>query len=95
MLAGVNGAGKSSVGGTKIRAAGMNYFNPDEAARALALIEEEFWASKSGQKLLRDRVERTFAEFVSRVPAKMLSEGGLKRHYKDPEPVKEFRTLNK
>jgi hypothetical protein len=68
---------------------------PEEAGVILAKVEEEFWASKSGQKLLRDRVERTFAEFVSRAPAKMLSEGGLKRHYKEPEPVKEFRTLNK
>lgn len=68
---------------------------PDEAGMTLAKIEDEFWASKGGQKLLRDRVERTFAEFVARVPAKMLSEGGLKRHYKDPEPIKEFRTLNK
>jgi hypothetical protein len=68
---------------------------PDEAGVTLAKVEEEFWASKQGQKMLRDRVERTFAEFVSRVPAKMLSEGGLKRHYKEPEPVKKFRTLNK
>ena len=68
--------------------------NPEEASVTLAKIEEDFWASKSGQKLLRDRVERTFAEFVSRVPAKMLSEGGLKRHYKDPEAIKQFKTLN-
>jgi hypothetical protein len=67
--------------------------NAEEAAVTLAKVEEEFWASKSGQKLLRDRVERTFAEFVSRVPARMLSEGGLKRHYKEPEAVKQFRTL--
>jgi hypothetical protein len=68
--------------------------NPEEAAVTLAKVEEEFWATKSGQKLIRDRVERTFAEFVSRVPSKMLSEGGLKRHYKEPEPIKQFRTLN-
>lgn len=68
--------------------------NAEEAGVTLAKIEEEFWATKSGQKLLRDRVERTFAEFVSRVPSKMLSEGGLKRHYKDPEAIKQFRTLN-
>jgi hypothetical protein len=67
--------------------------NPEEAAVTLAKIEDEFWATKSGQKLLRDRVERTFAEFVSRVPSKMLSEGGLKRHYKEPEPVKQFQSL--
>lgn len=35
MLAGVNGAGKSSVGGAAFRAFGAEYYNPDEAARAL------------------------------------------------------------
>jgi predicted ABC-type ATPase len=35
VLAGVNGAGKSSIGGAMIRATGSEYFNPDEAARAL------------------------------------------------------------
>jgi predicted ABC-type ATPase len=35
VLAGVNGAGKSSIGGAMLRAAGANYFNPDEAAAAL------------------------------------------------------------
>jgi predicted ABC-type ATPase len=35
VLAGVNGAGKSSIGGAMLRAAGANYFNPDEAAVAL------------------------------------------------------------
>jgi predicted ABC-type ATPase len=35
VLAGVNGAGKSSIGGAMVRAAGADYFNPDEAARAL------------------------------------------------------------
>lgn len=35
VLAGVNGAGKSSIGGAAIRAAGADYFNPDEAARAV------------------------------------------------------------
>ncbi len=35
VLAGVNGAGKSSVGGAAFRAAGADYFNPDEAAREL------------------------------------------------------------
>lgn len=36
VLAGVNGAGKSSVGGATIRAFGADYYNPDEAARAIA-----------------------------------------------------------
>jgi len=35
VLAGVNGAGKSSVGGAAFRASGADYFNPDEAARRL------------------------------------------------------------
>lgn len=35
VLAGVNGAGKSSIGGAAVRHYGGEYFNPDEAARAL------------------------------------------------------------
>ena len=66
---------------------------PDEAARSLAKIEEEFWATKSGQKLLRDRVERTFAEFIANVPAASLVESGLKRHYKEPETLQQLRLL--
>ena len=45
-----------------------------EAGIALAKIEEEFWASKTGQKLIRDRVERNFPEFISRAPAGMMNE---------------------
>jgi predicted ABC-type ATPase len=37
VLAGVNGAGKSSVGGESIRGTGMVYFNPDEATREILL----------------------------------------------------------
>jgi hypothetical protein len=64
---------------------------PEEAGIALAKVEEDFWASKTGQKLIRDRVERSFPEFISRAPAGMLNELGLKRHYKTPEPVKIMR----
>lgn len=64
---------------------------PDEAGIALSKLEEDFWGSKTGQKLLRDRVERSFPEFISRVPAGLLTEAGLKRHYKLPEPVKLLR----
>lgn len=39
VLAGVNGAGKSSVGGEALRAAGADYFNPDEYARQLRARE--------------------------------------------------------
>ena len=35
VIAGVNGAGKSSVAGANIRHKGADYFNPDEVARDL------------------------------------------------------------
>ena len=63
----------------------------DEAGIALHKIEDDFWASKTGQKLIRDRVDRTFPEFIARVPAGLLSDVGLKRHYKLPEPLKILR----
>jgi hypothetical protein len=65
--------------------------SPEEAGIALSKLEEDFWASKPGQKLLRDRVERIFPEFIARVPGGMLSEAGLKRHYKTPEALKVLR----
>lgn len=68
--------------------------SPDEAGIALSRIQEDFWGSKTGQKLLRDRVERNFVEFIGRVPAGMLSEAGLKRHYKIPEALKVLRQGN-
>ncbi|HEX3625367.1 MAG TPA: hypothetical protein VH280_08080 [Verrucomicrobiae bacterium] len=67
----------------------------EEAAIALSKIEDDFWASKTGQKLIRDRVERSFPEFISRVPAGLLNEHGLKRHYKLPETVKVLRVAAK
>jgi hypothetical protein len=63
----------------------------DEAAMALTKLEDDFWASKTGQKLLKDRVERSFPEFIARVPAGLLNEVGLKRHYKLPETIKVLR----
>lgn len=67
----------------------------DEAGIALAKVEEEYWGSKQGQKALRDRVERSFPEFISRVPAGLLNAGGLRRHYKTPEPIKILRGVKK
>lgn len=69
--------------------------SPEEGGIALSKVEEEFWASKTGQKLIRDRVERSFPEFISRVPAGLLNEVGLKRHYKTPEPIKPLRAAPK
>ncbi|MDE2197163.1 MAG: AAA family ATPase [Gammaproteobacteria bacterium] len=39
VLAGTNGAGKSSVAGAFLRAAGAEYFNPDEATRRILAVE--------------------------------------------------------
>jgi hypothetical protein len=69
--------------------------SPEEAGIAMTKAETEFWASKTGQKLLRDRVERSFPEFIARVPAGMLNGMGLKRHYKTPEPIKSLRAGRK
>ena len=69
--------------------------SPAEAGIALAKLEDDFWASKTGQKMLRDRVERIFPEFIARVPGGMLGEVGLKRHYKTPEPVKLMQELKR
>jgi hypothetical protein len=65
----------------------------DEAGIALSKAEEDFWGSKTGQKLMRDRVERIFPEFIARVPSGLLNELGLKRHYKTPEAIKVTRSL--
>jgi hypothetical protein len=64
---------------------------PQEAAIALTKLQEDFWGSKTGQKLLRDRVERSFPEFILRAPGGLLGDMGLKRHYKMPEPLKMLR----
>lgn len=61
---------------------------PDEAVRALANIQEEFWSNKKGQKMIREGVDRSFAEFIANVPASALSESGIKRYHKDPETLK-------
>ena len=65
VLAGVNGAGKSSIGGATLRAFGADYYNPDEAARAfiaanpgLSQTDANGAAWQQGKKLL----ERSIAE---------------------------------
>jgi predicted ABC-type ATPase len=65
VLAGTNGAGKSSIGGAMIRASGGDYFNPDEAARKIldanpgtSIREANGAAWLEGKRLL----ERAIAE---------------------------------
>lgn len=68
-------------------------FAAEEAARSISSIQEEFWATKAGQKRLREIGDRSFAEFITYVPAAALAESGLKRHYKQPEVLTTLRLL--
>lgn len=70
VLAGTNGAGKSSVAGAAIRARGADYFNPDEAARRILDAnrgmdqrEANSQAWLQGKRLLEDAIalRREFA----------------------------------
>ncbi|WP_375483645.1 AAA family ATPase [uncultured Mycobacterium sp.] len=64
VLAGVNGAGKSSIGGATIRASGADYYNPDEAARALRVahpgidqVRANSLAWQQGKRLLERAID--------------------------------------
>jgi len=63
VLAGVNGAGKSSIGGVSLRANGAEYFNPDEIARALradsglSQKDANAIAWKKGKEILEKAIE--------------------------------------
>ncbi len=70
VLAGVNGAGKSSIGGAAVREAGAEYYNPDEAASKvmkanprLSQVEANGVAWQSG-KLLLERAIRERLDFA-------------------------------
>lgn len=61
VLAGVNGAGKSSVGGDMLAAAGIPWFNPDDLTRELirggvAQGEANGLAWEQGRQLLEDAI---------------------------------------
>ena len=65
MLAGVNGAGKSSIVGATIRDKGGKYYNPDEAAReimaanpGLGQTEANAAAWEQGRKLLERAIDQ-------------------------------------
>jgi predicted ABC-type ATPase len=71
VIAGVNGAGKSSIAGESLRQSGGEYFNPDEATRtfmkagpSLSLAEANVRAWEEGRRRLeeaiRDREDFTF-----------------------------------
>jgi predicted ABC-type ATPase len=50
VLAGVNGAGKSSLGGAAIRESGGDYYNPDEAARSLMAADPRLGQTEANSK---------------------------------------------
>ncbi|HSF47049.1 MAG TPA: zeta toxin family protein [Burkholderiales bacterium] len=65
VLAGVNGGGKSSIGGAAFRAFGADYYNPDEAARALMAVnpglsqtEANIAAWQRGKELLEQAIAK-------------------------------------
>ena len=65
VLAGTNGAGKSSVGGAIFRESGAEYFNPDEAAqhilsthRGMNLQEANSAAWQQGKRLLERAISQ-------------------------------------
>jgi len=65
VLAGVNGAGKSSIGGAALRASGADYYNPDEAARELMAIRPGLtWseANAAAWQIGRALLERAIQE---------------------------------
>jgi predicted ABC-type ATPase len=65
VLAGVNGAGKSSIGGAMIRASGSDYYNPDEAARTLIAANpglEQAKANAAAWRQGKRLLERAIAE---------------------------------
>jgi predicted ABC-type ATPase len=70
VLAGTNGAGKSSIGGAMIRASGADYFNPDEAAQQImaanpgcTITEANSAAWLEGKRLL-ERAIRERGDFA-------------------------------
>ncbi|NBD20968.1 AAA family ATPase [Aquabacterium fontiphilum] len=63
VLAGTNGAGKSSIGGAMIRARGAQYFNPDEAAARIRAAQPHLSATQAnsaawheGKRLLQHAI---------------------------------------
>lgn len=68
VLAGVNGAGKSSVAGATLRANGGDYFNPDEEARRYRSLRPDTtveqansWAWRMGKQRLEMAISENLA----------------------------------
>ena len=88
VLAGVNGAGKSSVGGATLRGRKLDYFNPDEAAARIraalgcSVDEANARAWNEGRLLLenavRDRTSHAFETTLGgRTIARLIAQAAL------------------
>ena len=66
VLAGTNGAGKSSIAGVMLRAAGGVYFNPDEAARRLRELTPGMAMQEANARAWAVGVEQLKAAIASR-----------------------------
>lgn len=71
VLAGVNGGGKSSIGGAALRAYGAQYYNPDETARELMASRQDLTPAEANaeawrigrtllERAIRDRLDFAF-----------------------------------
>jgi predicted ABC-type ATPase len=65
VLAGVNGAGKSSLGGVRLRGTGLDYFNPDETAKRM-LRDRGCTADEANSLAWQEGKERLEAAISSR-----------------------------
>jgi predicted ABC-type ATPase len=67
VLGGVNGAGKSSIGGERARVVGFDYFNPDERARQIratlgcSIDEANSLAWAEGKRRLEEAIRGRFS----------------------------------
>jgi predicted ABC-type ATPase len=91
VLAGVNGAGKSSIGGSAFRAEGAGNFNPDEVARHLMAGQSTLKQSEANalawqvgrallERAIRERLDFAFettlgGETMTRLLAQAAEEG--------------------
>lgn len=66
VLAGTNGAGKSSIGGEFLRRSGGDYFNPDEAARHILLADPRLTQAEANGMAWQEGVRQLDAAIRSR-----------------------------
>lgn len=66
VLAGVNGAGKSSIAGAMLREAGGDYFNPDEATRQIRACRPEMDEAAANVLAWHTNIEQLQAAIAAR-----------------------------